>query len=725
MAEQRRFPQDESAPLRGEVTETEEGLDLELPEIIYADEAPLPRAGQEPVRLRPRALRLTADERDRILAQVREHYQTAQDAHDELQQRREERYQRYLGDLALREGRQPWEDAERFWDPLTRSTIEHLMDAFLAALIPTYDTIRIKGIGANDVANAQLKTQYFRWYLEQVAGFRETLKAVLFDALLDEIGYLKIYPYEDPFINDNEIGTMLKRSVRLEAIDAGTLLIDPTARSLQYPACRFIHHRLYINPLDEFLMMRRQGFDVPKIHVEDIESLVGYGTDTVADSQERERLEFERSGIFPQDLHEGLLEMVESYEVVTLRNNRRAFVVVSWFPDARWDTTTQAHDAGMLGRVALLEDVFPQDIFPRKTWPFFDFTVWKQARQLRGMCVPDRLESQQDALNALIEQMVHSGRIGVLPYYFYTAALTGDLPDLNQIRPGQGVPIDPGGNVTFAPQRSDNLHYLQQRTEFKRMAEEDSGVTSIAQGRAADIPNVPRTTSGLALLLQQGQRTNKEHVIALGAQLQRALQFAFAMLQSILPARATFFTTGDQQAGNASLEERLFQGDAFLQRVEIERDQMIGMFDLSVDVNPDALLEQQKMLVAAENLDRHLQGVWPMGQYELMKDIWERLGLKNFERFYPQEVAHIQTMIQVLRGQLLTAQLEAQLAQLTQPQPTPGQESPEGQDFASILAALEQGAGGGADAEGNAAVLGGQHASLLPQSQDAIAALGA
>lgn len=705
----------------GEYSQDVEPLDL--PEIVGVEDVPVaPSPVAAPAR--PRSLRLTADERARILTQVRTHYQDALDTTDELQQRREERYQRYLGDLSLREGRQPWEDAERFFDPLTRSTLEHLQEAFMAALLPTYETIKIRGIGADDIQKAQIKTQYYRWYLDQVVKLRETLNAWIFDALLDEIGYLKVYPYEDVYVNDNEVGQQLKRQVRMETIDAGNLLIDPVATSLQYPSCRYIHHRLYINPLDEFPVMRRQGFDVPRLNVEDMEDLVGYGSDTVADSQERERLTFERSGIFPQYLHDGLIEMVESYEVVTIGNNRRVFVVVSWFPEARWNEDEASDEAGMLGRVAYLEDVYPQTTMIRKTWPFFPLTIWPQPRQLRGMSVADRLESQQDALNALIEQMVHSGRIGMLPYYFYTAALTGDLPDLNQIRPGQGVPIDPGGTVTFAPHRSDNAHYLQQRTEFKRMAEEDTGVTSIAQGRASELPNVPRTTSGIALLLQQGQKTNKEHVLRLGAQLQEALQFGFSLLQTLMPAQATFFVPGSV-GGEATLEERLFPDEDFLDRKDITQEEVSGIFDLSVDVNPDALLEQQKMLVAAENLDKHLQGIWPQGQYELLKDTWERLGLKNFDRFYPKDVAAIQTQIRVLQGQILLAQLEAQVRQLSAPPgPPQGQGVGGEQDLAGLLQALGgQGGPENGASPGQAASGAGQ--SLLPGAQNAIATLGA
>ena len=89
----------------------------------------------------------------------------------------------------------------------------------------------------------------------------------------------------------------------------------------------------------------------------------------------------------------------------------------------------------------------------------------------------------------------------------------------------------------------------------------------------------------------------------------------------------------------------------------------------------------QRKLVLSEHLDALLTNVWAFGRRELWKDVWETFGLQDFDRFYPEDVAVVQTEIQVLQALLAMEALEQQLAAVQSP-PSPF--------------AVQGGAGGGA-----------------------------
>ena len=51
----------------------------------------------------------------------------------------------------------------------------------------------------------------------------------------------------------------------------------------------------------------------------------------------------------------------------------------------------------------------------------------------------DRL-APQDLINRLLEQMINYKDISILPFYFFNAMVTGDLPDLTQRDMGHATP---------------------------------------------------------------------------------------------------------------------------------------------------------------------------------------------------------------------------------------------------------------------------------------------
>jgi hypothetical protein len=123
------------------------------------------------------------------------------------------------------------------------------------------------------------------------------------------------------------------------------------------------------------------------------------------------------------------------------------------------------------------------------------------------------------------------------------------------------------------------------------------------------------------------------------------------------------------------LAQRLFDGAgdvAQFTQATITQEHWSQPFDVTIAVNPNAHLEQQKRMMLAEHLDTIIAPVWPIGRRELWKSMWESLGLQEFERFYPEQVAVTQTQLLMLQAQLQLAQLEIALGMAAAPPPPEG-----------------------------------------------------
>lgn len=602
-------------------------------------------------------LTLTVDQEMRLLRQLRAHYDEAMQGRDELIQRREVRYRRYLCDPTLRQGRQAWDESGQLFLPMTRTTLETLKDELTQAM-GGIDGITASGIGEEDVERAKLQTAFLQYALKELnpEHWDELLDAAEHDALQDAIAYFKVYPYAQPYLREGSEHPAV--IVRIDVVDEGTLLIPPNATKLQWPECSYVGQQLWPS-LDELLEMEARGFTVPK--AED----VGTGGDAQQyTDDERKLLEFTRQGMQPDEAssdYDPHVEMVEMHELFALDEGQpREFLTIHWFPHLH---STGGQSPGHLGRVMRTDDALKQDVFPRPMWPFFPMTVWQQPRQLRGLSIVDRLESAQDLLNRLAEQMVEHGEVSILPYVFANVALAGDLPNLRRIKPGEVVPLDSMGSVTFSPQQSQNGHYIQQMQIAKTWGEEDSSVTAFIQGRNAEQPNAPRTLGQVTLMLQQSQKGFKKQVLHQARQVREVLKMYLGLWQGHVQP-----TLSIPMPDMEGLQERLFEGKALelQKREQITPDNLAGPFDITVRVNPEAHLEQQKQLLLADKLDAILAPVWPLGRRELWKNVWEALGLQEFDRFYPEHVATIQTQLLMLQAQLQLLVLEGQLAQAGQ-----------------------------------------------------------
>lgn len=460
---------------------------------------------------------LSKDARERLVKQVREHWEDGMTHRGDFPTRHDEHYRRFLGDYTLRP-QGPWPNAPRLFTGDTRSTMETIMAELWKAVFPGFEAVDIDPFDDAALRNkdqAPRMARYaLRWLINDAeqGGWAHIGKMCLFDALCDATGFLKVYPWRPPWRNANP-----DTIIRIDNIDEGTLLLPPGATGTQYPDARYVGQELWV-PWDDLVRKKRQGFTVPS--KDDLKP----DTQTLT---ERERTEQEREGRQADPAKDGYCvgELYERFVLDKPDEGEEDDLVVSFYPHAK--------DEHCLARVLYLTDLFPNQARPLR--PFFTLSVWPQPRQLRGMSLPERLRSYQDMQNRLAEQMVNYGDVSILPFFFYNALVTGDIPDLRQVMPGQGVPVNDLGGIQAVPRASLNRHFLEQMQYWKSQIEGDAHVSDIAQGRSPTRPNAPRTLGGTQLLLQQGREAFSDLVPHLGYQYTAVLDFWWRLWQHFVP----------------------------------------------------------------------------------------------------------------------------------------------------------------------------------------------
>ena len=619
-------------------------------------------------------LKLDNRQESKVTAQIQTHRDEALLARADFPIRHAERMRRFLADPTLRPPG-PWPESARLFVPTTRAVLEKLADETWQALFANMLQIRAVPFGDEDVAGATMASAFLRWTLLQTMTWQQIAADLIFDALLDSVGVAKVSTWVPPWpqpIRDPR--RFLRRLSRIDPLDLGMLLVAPDAEGLQFPECRFVHQEFFLAENDLF-RMEKAGFDVPAY-------------DQLGDSQqltERKRVELEREGQRVIEFRPKSIPFVESYERVTLDDSiGDEDAIVSWFPDAQVAGTSHntASNHGRIAGVRRLIDVFPQDDRPRR--PFFPITFWGQPRQWRGQNVPDRLESMQDLINKLHEQLINYGEVSMLPFVFVNTFLTGEIPDLRTVRPGSTVPIDDVSGVQFAPTRSLNRHFAEQIEMMQANVERDTSVTDFhLRGQN---PSGQKTATQTMAFLAESKKTYGAMVRKAALQFSALLSFHFRLWQEILPddtyaqiaLHEPSLSTVSTESGSeetSTLWDKLFAPKLAADTgrplaelrtaIPISRENLSGFYDVMIDVNPEEQFDRQ-VLTSLFQITAPAVQDYPLGLRSMLKQMWTAYDQRGFDAIYPEELALLQTQQRMMAIQVQLATFEGQLRQLDQ-----------------------------------------------------------
>lgn len=611
-------------------------------------------------------LTLDATQEGRLRRQLDAQYTESRQGQAEWADRHAIRYRRYLADPELRpEG--PWPNSVKLFMGDTREVLERLQAEFWQVTYGNPDLIQVEGFGDEDVEHASLVTRFLRWALEEVSGYGRQHNWALMDALLDGAGVHKVYPYRPPWEPPSpDAKRYLSEYIAIDTPDQEYLLVPPDATGLQYPEARYVLNEMYLR-WDDVVRMTKQ---LVAPHWAGGEIKPEFLHPEKKPLTERQQQEREAQGISAEDADEedGWFHYLECYpRFRPSRNDLEQDVVVGYWPEA--------DERYQISRAIPLVEVFPTQSRPWR--PFHPISFWEQPRQWRGLNVPDRLHSPQDVINRLYEDLIRYGQLAMLPFYFYEAMGTGDMPNLWEVQPGTGIPLMSLNSLQFVPTRSMNRHFAELIQMGHLEAERNGTVTSGNQGRSADRPNQPRTATATMAFLQQSQRGWGHLTHQAARQMKQTITVYLELWQARLP-RGTWARVRQRDSATPrpqspfeppsprpSLVDRLFSqepiaGTPTLGFQQLNPEDISGTFDIAIKINPDAAFERQVALALAQTLDPQLAS-YPIGRRLMWKEVWELHGRRNFDRVWPEEVAIIQTQIVTAQAQLALAAAQAQL----------------------------------------------------------------
>ena len=585
----------------------------------------------------------------------------------------------------------PWRGASNLFLPLTRVTIDSLLAQFYDAMLAQRPTV--VGTEGTDLESAKmLEMFYFEHVWTKILNLKEIGNDWLFDTLLDGTSAVKVrWDRDETLIRDQRVESEVQyKSDRIDFMgetieseyavgveqkiveeitsqrvdrpavditDMGRIFVAPSSGlGLQWPECPWYYEVSYLT-WDELRSRKQHGYDNI-----DEELRAKLAEHDLTDKERTMRDEDEVSQSDPTETAKVItfyMRMALPGEVTRLDGQVKKQNIE--FDDAGnqiGDALEEEVEIVYLVDTKKIARIIPLTrLYPDGKRPHVDNRFTRLPRHFFGQGIPAKMRHLNRLLNSTFNQMMDYGTLQNMPFFFYEPASTGLLGDVNQLKPGEGVPVLNSGGINFPRFQGNKDFQLSVLQQVQAWAERDTAVTDFTQGRAASTPNAPRTARGTSMLLQQSNIAFSRMVALMAEQFTELLRRVHVLYQRYAPM---------------DLEFKFFnQETGLFKKTNITRDLFYEDVDFQFQLNPNRLQEQQNnMQMAQFMMSIPYIGQAPQSVRALAKQLYESLGKKNFDAIWPE--------------QMMQAQLAPQGQQLG-----PGGEAPPG--VQEVMAGLEGG----------------------------------
>lgn len=280
---------------------------------------------------------------------------------------------------------------------------------------------------------------------------------------------------------------------------------------------------------------------------------------------------------------------------------------------------------GILVGVEDLRTIYPR---MRKRSPFVDLATVKDGSYW-APGAGELLEDIQNELSINHALFRKAGMLSVGPVIFYKPNGEFD-PDTFEYDAGTAVPTaDPSSVkvVTFEA----NLEFCTLMSQaLKSIAELVTGVSDQTLGRASDLPNAPRTASGQAMLLQEGNTRASLDMTMLREDLSRAIGYVWALDREYADEQVFFRVTDDDAPG--------FDVDkGFGRMTSEEREHPFG-FELRFATSIWSREAKKQMMLQLYGLSMQNPIVQqdPKALWTILNRVWESFGESGFQDVIPE-----------------------------------------------------------------------------------------
>jgi hypothetical protein len=558
----------------------------------------------------------------------------------------------------------PWRGASNLFLPLTRVTIDSLLAQFYDAMLAQKPTV--VGTESTDLESAKmLELFYFDHVWSKILNLKEIGNDWLFDTLLDGTSAVKVrWNRDETLVRDQYVETVPRTSVdrvsllggeetevetvtgydeyiaekvtskkvdrpAVDITDMGRIFVAPsTSLGLQWPECPWYYEVTHLT-WDELRSRKQHGYDNID---EELRSKLS--EHELTDKERTMRDEDEVSQSDPTKTAKVIvfyMRMALPGDVVGLDGETKKQNIE--FDDEGnqiGDALEEEVEIVYLADTQKIARIIPLTrLYPDGKRPHVDNRFTRIPRHFFGQGIPAKMRHLNRLLNSTFNQMMDYGTLQNMPFFFYEPASTGLLGDMNQLKPGEGVPVLNSGGVNFPRFQGNKDFQLSVLQQVQAWAERDTAVTDFTQGRAASVPNAPRTAAGTGMLLQQSNIAFSRMVALMAEQFTELLHRVHMLYQRFAPME---------------LEFKFFnQGTGLFRKTNITRDMFFEDVDFQFQLNPNRLQEQQNNLQMAQFMMSipYVNQV-PQSVRALAKQLYESLGKKNFDAIWPEQLMQAQ-----------------------------------------------------------------------------------
>jgi len=430
----------------------------------------------------------------------------------------------------------PWENASNMYLPLTQvmdhAVVAHEFDTLLAV------SPNVIGMESGDYLESQdLSQYYFDYYYKEVIPLQQLGADWLMDNTVDGTSSVKVRQNQDFFVRredriqereeriDRSVekgfpeGSIVEVNVNYDRVedvkidqvnqttvelsDMEDIFVAPgSGPGFQYPVCPWYYQRQYLNH-EELIARQRLGYKVTEKMNDHF---------LKREPTEKDKAINEKEGLEENEVMETLFT-IEMYMRWPLP--ARFQVVSNEMPEGEDDVIEQkaSEEEGYAEEVIVNYCIPTEEIMmirplsrvcPDNKRPHvLNHYQRINGRYFYGSGIPSKLRYIQQGLNTARNQGVDYGTLANVPFYMYSPAITGVMPSIIGISPGQGIEVQDPRGVLFPRFNHDPNFFLSQEQQLQAYGEKLSSISDLNIGRNPSTPNAPRTARGMYYQIQQ------------------------------------------------------------------------------------------------------------------------------------------------------------------------------------------------------------------------------
>ncbi len=202
-----------------------------------------------------------------------------------------------------------------------------------------------------------------------------------------------------------------------------------------------------------------------------------------------------------------------------------------------------------------------RDLYPRmqKRRPFVDCHLVRDGSYW-GPGLGELLEEIQREGTINYKLFRRAGTFSVGPVIFYRPG-SGFDPDTFEYSPNRAIESEDPQGVNVVRMQADLQYPLEMGQNLKSIGELVSGVSDTTNGQSIDRPNAPRTASGQAMLIQEGNVRASLDMTMLREDMSRMIGYIWSLDRELADEEVWFRVNEDDAGGLFDVDERLRADD--------------------------------------------------------------------------------------------------------------------------------------------------------------------